>query len=239
MLDKNKVEAIKLRLAGVPLQQICHTTSLSAPTVLKAMSQFELHGWQGLQNKKGGRPKCDTYDIGEQVISTLLLCEGCWLDRDLWASRLSEQMQKQISARSAMRYLQDAGLTMPVYGWRQLIVKSSQSKWSHRLRKLQHDRAARLAPTIACCKEVVVNKQRLFVLTVQSERKKVLWQVNRNWPNIGWLRKALLELENDKSCYALMVGVSAASAAGIATELGNMGIKLLIPSPEETKLPWY
>ncbi|WP_212654726.1 hypothetical protein [Marinomonas sp. CT5] len=173
--------------------------------------------------------------------ATLLKCEGQWLNRARWASRLSEQMQKQINDRSAMRYLQDAGLVMPVYSWRQLITKSAQSKWSHRLSKLYQDRGIKLAPTIAYCKEIAINKQRFFVLVLQGERKRVLWQVNRDWPNVGWLRQALQELEHNKPRHVLMVGLytTSTATAGMATELASIGIKLLIPYPEETKLPWY
>jgi len=76
-LNKRRIEAVRLRLAGVPLAKAAKRTKLSPPTVTAALNAYRLGGWSAVpvaprgrgikKTEEPARPLTDVKHFGKQI----------------------------------------------------------------------------------------------------------------------------------------------------------------------------
>ena len=114
-LNERRRLAVKLRLDGRKLKDICELVDLSSPTVIAAYKQFLEGGWQAVDVKPRGRPTGERSTSGEalqellsQALATAPGNSSPWT-YELLAKRGAE-VDIQASVRTIGTFLEEKGL---------------------------------------------------------------------------------------------------------------------------------
>jgi sulfate adenylyltransferase subunit 2 len=120
--DKNREEAVRLRLSGATLADAAKQTGLSAPTVAALVRAYKKGGWEAVINRRRGRPDGGSKHLGialEVLRQRFLRYRlngkrfGPVFNAVQLAKWLTEQTHSPVDERTAKRRLSDWGLMPP------------------------------------------------------------------------------------------------------------------------------
>ncbi len=113
-LNERRRLAVKLRLEGQKLKDICNIVDLSSPTIIAAHKQFMNGGWEAVDVKPRGRPAGDrtaTADSMEKLKTAAFSkpsADTLWTNITLGAE--ARKLRVEASARTVGKYVEQWGL---------------------------------------------------------------------------------------------------------------------------------
>lgn len=119
IISERRLQAVRLRLNGHTVEQACHQTGLSAPTVSAAWKAFKEGGWQAVPLRPRGRKHGQTGQLDEaaQRLLVALLSALPPFPQPAWSSRMLAKALKDeghsVSPRGIDHWLEAHDLKPP------------------------------------------------------------------------------------------------------------------------------
>ncbi|MEX2321981.1 MAG: hypothetical protein WD668_11530 [Saccharospirillum sp.] len=241
-MNKQRKQAVELRLAGKTLAQVKEATGLSAPTVIKAFKAFEAGGWQAINLHKRGRSKGEGAGLSlsqQQTLKSGLLspARAHFWSRETLAHEAKTQFEESLSERAIARLLEAWGLALPELAVkRPRGVRNPAAQWyRYQYQPLadwaEHHQAILL---LGVCK-TVPGWPGVYHLGLQTPQRKQLGQLIDQWPTEQWLIDVGTALQQHYGNVALcLAGLDLRRAATLNTWLdaNSATIRLIEWRPE-------
>lgn len=197
-MEKQRQEAVALRLAGKTLAETRQATGLSAPTIIKAFKAFEQGGWPALRSARRGRKPGQGSALSAEQQAMLrgkLLHppeSGLW-SREALVSDIQNSLGLEVSERAVARLLEHWGLECPQWQIRKPRgVRNPAALWyRHQYQPLKAWAEATQAALVRADCHAIPQWPGHIGLWFQTQHRKQLWWVTDHWPTEPWLIQAL------------------------------------------------
>ncbi|WP_191601015.1 helix-turn-helix domain-containing protein [Marinomonas algicola] len=183
-----KVTAVKLRLKGETVANVCQFTGLSAPTVINAHKLFLSGGWEALEGKVRGRVKgtgsiLDDEQV-EYVRKAMLSDQPFLWTRARVTKFIQDEYGLAVSERAATHLLARLGMMPDSYQIEDFISKPA-------LKRLMESDSFTLTKErrifLGHCFTLGTTEGKKTQLVFQSPKRKLMWSASNTWPTESWL----------------------------------------------------